>query len=127
MKLDTYTFGNSHPAFVLVERLEQLNSTKIVRSVSQYLVNGNVAIKALENMEDSSTKIYLCNLLRQDILRKLKTAESIPENLRSFIANILITKLKIIERDVLEYSAFVKGNYEFDAVHDFSDPSWVTV
>lgn len=120
MKLDTYTFGNSHPALVLVERLEKLDSTKAVHSISRYLVNGNVAIKALENMEDSSTKIYLCNLLRQDILRKLDTAESIPENMRSFVANILITKLKIIEREVQKYSAFVNGDYVYNFENRFT-------
>ena len=99
MKLDPYTFGNTLPATILVERLEALNSSNAVRGVSQFLQRGNLTIKHLHTIQEPRTKTYLSILLREDIQRKLEKSVTIPESLRSFVANVLITKLKIIERD----------------------------
>lgn len=98
MNLNPFTFGDTEPAVWLASKLNELQDEKSTRSVSVVLNKSNQVIKSISLIKDSNAKIALAHLYTKDIQERVAANNAIPEELKSRICNVLVTKLTCIIR-----------------------------
>jgi hypothetical protein len=96
MNLDPFTFGDSIAAQVLADRLNEINNPNTLSTVSKFIQSNQIAINGIGTIWNSQARASVAIVYREEIHRRLAKSTTIPEKLKSYIANILIGKIKAI-------------------------------
>jgi hypothetical protein len=97
MKIAQFGSPKEMPCIVpLMEEYEKL-SPKDKHKVSSFIVKKNKLIKIFdEQINDHGLREYMYKHIRRDII---STTANLPESIHSFVRNLLLTKLKVVQQN----------------------------
>lgn len=95
-QLETYTFGNSPAAVVLVRLLNEQNNDKQTRSVSRFLIAHNQVAKSILEIKNPEVRSTLIRLWQKEI-KEVKLV-GLSEKVFTFTKNLAVARTREIFR-----------------------------
>jgi len=98
--MDAGTYGDSKAAHILVKILEKEASPKYIRKVGNYYNEFTNVVNDLyfSNLSNGH-KILLCHIWKEKCIESVNRSQSITEEIKRFLCNILVMKWRQAERD----------------------------
>lgn len=96
--LDQFTFGNSVAAIVLAKRLNELNNSKLTKSVSSYLEHHNGLVNSVMGVESEHYRTSLLHLIGDHVKQY---SPPWPEAIVTYVKNVATAKIKKAKNDEL--------------------------
>ena len=97
--MDAGTYGGSKAAKVLVKILEQEANPKYIRKVGNYYNEfTNVANDLIYSSLTAEHKTLLCQIWKEKCIKSVNDSQSITEEIKRFLCNIIVMKWRIADR-----------------------------
>lgn len=90
---DPTTWGNHLACQILAEKLNRISDIKLNKRINKFIQDFFLLVRSMKNVEEIQRNTII-NILYKHYVERLKTEKSIPEDLKTYINNILKTKWK---------------------------------